>query len=151
MSLGWFDDLADANDYYKVERFVKDLWNDLSNGDRNAVIINAYNRLYYDTNYNLPDYATATAAELVILKKVNGEMAYYLLMHLEAEDRRMGYQAQGVTDAGIVEEKYKKGGAAIPDNIKAMIKPWLALKTYGAIVELARDEEKSVDEKASKF
>ena len=77
-------------------------------------MINAYNRIYYDSRYDVPTYAGATAAQLVILKKVNGEMAYYLAQHLDDEDRRMGLRNQGVIKAGIVKEDYKDDSIELP-------------------------------------
>ena len=109
MSLGFFDDLADAKAYFTDERLVTTAWDDLATDAlKTKAVINAYNRIYYDPRFDVPTYADAAATELVVLKKVNGEMAYYLAQHLDEEDRRKGMQAQGVESAGIVKEKYNK-------------------------------------------
>ena len=152
MAIGWLDDLESANDYFDEERFTTDLWDRLSDDKKKtSVITNAYNRLYYDPDYNLPTYATATAAQLIILRKANCEMAYYLIVHLSAEDRRQGLQAQNVIEAGIVEEKYEGSEVAIPPLVKKWLKPWKAIETHAGILNLARDEEESVDTKVHDF
>jgi len=116
---------------------------------------NAYNRIYHDSRYDVPTYAAATAAQLVVLKIVNGEMAYYLAQHMEDEDRRMGLESQHVTDAGIVKEKYDKDKLdelPVPPIVDALLEAegFVTEKAFG-MVDLARDETKSVDEKIDDF
>ncbi|MCK4818747.1 hypothetical protein KA005_23445, partial [bacterium] len=135
MSIGWFDDLANAKAYFTTERLVTTAWDALVVlGDPTATkaVINAYNRIFYNPKYDVPTYAAATVAQLIVLKKINGEMAYYLAQHMEDEDRRMGLRSQGVTKAGIVKEEYK-------DEIKLPIPP---------LVEDMLEEEGFVTEKA---
>jgi len=153
MSLGWFDDLTDAKAYFSTERLVTTSWDAMIDALKTKAVTNAYNRIFYNSKYDVPTYAAATAAQLIVLKKVNGEMAYYLAQHLEDEDRRMGLRAQGVTKAGIVEEEYK-------DDIELPIPPFIddileeegftTEKAFG-MVDVDRDEDKSVDEKVDKF
>ena len=156
MSLGWFDDLTDANAYFTNERLETEVWDDLAPAAtlKPKVIINAYNRLYYDTRWTLPTYVEATADELVILKKVNGEMAYYVALHLADEDRRKGLQAQATIEAGVVKEKYDKDRldeAPVPAVVIAMLAPWLTPLTQFGAIDLARDEEESVNTKVNIF
>lgn len=152
MAFGWCDDLDDANSYFDEERFVTDLWDRLSDDKKKeSVLVNSYNRLYYDPQYTLPTFAAASVAELVILRKVNCEMAYYLIVHLRAEDRRQGLQAQNVTEAGIVEETYDGKELAIPPLVKEWLKPWKTDETFAGIINLARDENESVDTKVHDF
>jgi len=158
MSLGYFADLADAEDYFDLERLETECWDDLLESgtfhQETKVILNAYNRLYYDTRWDLPTYITATAAELAILRIVNAEMAYYLACHMSDEDRRKGIQAQGVIEAGIVKEKYSEGmlmALPVPPVVAAMLTPWLIPTSFISTANLARDEEESVKTKVSNF
>lgn len=156
MSLGWFIDLAEANTYFAGERLETEAWDDLTPAAtlKPKVIINAYNRLYYDIRWTLPTYANATAAEREILKRANGEMAYYLAIHLEDEDRRKGLQAQATIEAGVVKEKYDVGRldeAPVPAVVIAMLAPWLTLLAEFGAVDLCRDEEESVNTKVCDF
>lgn len=159
MSIGWFFDLTDAKNYFLTERLVTTAWDALitiadPTIKATKAVINAYNRIYYDPRYDVPTYADATTAQKVILRKVNGEMAYYLAMHLASEDRRMGLRAQGVIKAGIVKEDYKDNSIELP--VPAFIDALLAdegfttEKAFG-IIDIDRDEDKSVDEKVDKF
>jgi len=157
MAIGWFVDLDDAKDYFTIERLVTTAWDALVVlGDPTATkaVINAYNRIYYDRRYDVPTYAAATAAQKVVLRIVNGEMAYYLAVHLASEDRRMGLRAQGVIKAGIVKEDYKDDLAElpIPPLIDAMLEDagFTTEKAFG-MVDIDRDEDKSVDEKVDDF
>lgn len=157
MSIGWFDDLDDAKAYFTVERLVTTAWDALVVlGDPTATkaVINAYNRIYHDPRYVVPTYADATVAQLVILKIVNGEMAYYLAQHLEDEDRRMGLRAQGVTKAGIVKEEYKDDlELPVPPFIDALLEEegFVAVEKAFDILDVDRDEDESVDTKVDDF
>ena len=155
MSIGWFSNLADANAYFTTERLVTTAWDGLSTDAlKTKAVINGYNRIYYSPKYDVPTYADATAAQKVILRKVNGEMAYYLAQHLDDEDRRMGLRGQGVIKAGIVKEDYKDNliELPIPPFIDALLRAegFGTEKAFG-MVDLERDENKSVDEKVDDF
>lgn len=155
-SIGWFDDLANAKAYFTVERLITTAWDALpDDATMTKAVKNAYNRIYYDPRYAVPTYADATAAQLVVLKIVNGEMAYYLAQHLEDEDRRMGLESQHVIEAGIVKEKYDKdklGDLPVPAFVDAMLEEegFLTEKAFG-LVDVGRDEDKSVDTKVDDF
>ena len=156
MAIGWFDNLANAKAYFTTERLVTTAWDALSTDAlKTKAVINAYNRIYYDPRYAVPTYAAATAAQLVILKIVNGEMSYYLAQHLEDEDRRMGLEAQHVTDAGIVKEKYDKdklNDLPVPPFIDALLEAegFTTEKAFG-MVDIDRKEDESVDTKVDDF
>ena len=158
MSVGWFDDLDDAKAYFTTERLITTSWDTVvALGDPTATkaVINAYNRILYDPRYDVPTYADATAAQLVVLKKINGEMAYYLAQHLEDEDRRKGLQAQAVIGAGIVKETYDKDmldEMPIPPFVDALLKEegFMTEKAFG-MVDIDRDEDESVDTKVDDF
>jgi len=158
MSVGWFDDLDDAKAYFTTERLVTTSWDIVvALGDPTATkaVINAYNRIFYDPRYDVPVYADATADQLVVLKKVNGEMAYYLAQHLEDEDRRKGLQAQAVIGAGIVKETYDKDmldELPVPPFVDALLaaEGFVTGKAFG-MINVDRDEDESVNTKVDDF
>ena len=154
MSVGWFDDLPDAKAYFTIERLVTTSWDALTTDPlMTKAVKNAYNRIYHDPRYTVPIYADATPAQLVVLKIVNGEMAYYLAQHMEDEDRRMGLRAQGVTKAGIVKEDYKDDlELPIPPFIDALLdeEGFVTEKAFG-MVDVDRDEDESVGTKVDEF
>ena len=163
MSIGWFDDLDDAKLYFTDERLITTDWDALvvagdipaSDALKTKAVKNAYNRIYYDPRYAVPTYADATAVQLVLLKKINGEMAYYLAQHLEDEDRRKGLQAQATIEAGIVKEKYDKdklGDLPVPPFVDAMLDEagFITEKAFG-MVDADRDEDESVNTKVDDF
>ena len=158
MPIGYFTDMTEANDYFDDERLETECWDGLGSGSgvpyKDKVLLNAYNRIYYDPRWQLPTYADASAAELVILKKAQAEMAYYLCIHLEDEDRRKGIEAQGVIEAGIVKEKYDKDrldDMSVPHFVIGLLYPWLIDYDEFGIVDLGRDEEESVHTKVTNF
>lgn len=147
MSIGYFADLADAEDYFAIERLESAAWDDLGSGSggglKDRVLLNAYNRIYYDPRWDLPTYAVASPSEITKLRIANAEMAYYLCIHLADEDRRKGIQAQGVIEAGIVKEKYSEKALMdlpIPPFVIALLEPWSTDSNFAAI-NLIRDEE----------
>lgn len=145
MSIGWFIDMNDADNYFLTERLETDAWDDLGSGTgiKDKAIVNAYNRLYNDVRWELPTYAEASATDLVRLRQANAEMAYYLAVHLADEDRRKGIQAQGVIEAGVVKEKYSEAmlmATPVPAFIADLLSPWSNEQTFGAI-NLVRDED----------
>ena len=148
MSIGWFSNLANAELYFTNERLVTTAWDNLSTDAlKTKAVIQAYNRIFYHPQYNVPTYAAATAAQLVILKKVNGEMAYYLAQHLDDEDRRKGIQAQAVTDAGIVKEKYNKDlfdKLPVPAMVAELLDEFDELGEAMAMIPIDRDESKDM-------
>lgn len=153
MSVGWFADLDDAKEYFEHERLVTEAWDNLDNTKMTKIIKQAYNRIYHSPRFDVPIYADATATQLVKLKIVNGEMAYYLAIHLADEDRRKGLTAQGVVSAGIVKEVYDKdflNKLPIPPIVDAMLEDFKTEKAFG-IVDIDRDEDESVNTKVDKF
>ena len=149
MAIGWCANLAEANNYFATERLETMCWDNLdSSADtkKKAALIMAYNRLYYGGEFTLPTYAAATPAQLIVLVKVNCEMACYLSIHLSDEDRRKGLQVQGVVEAGIVKEKYHKDWLKklpIPPIIWGMLWAFITKKPFFA-VDIMRDEDEDV-------
>jgi len=156
MPVGWFDDLDDAKAYFVDERLITASWDALSTDAlKTKAVTNGYNRIYYDPRYNVPIYADATAVQLVILKKVNGEMAYYLATHLDDEDRRKGLQAMATIKAGIVKEDYSQNdlmSLPVPPFVDALLDGGGFLTAIGfGMVDIDRDEDESVDTKVDDF
>ena len=147
MSEGYFDNIADAESYFTTDRLETEAWDDLpDNATKTKAVVMGYNRLYYDPRWDLPTYAAATAAELVELKKANGEMAYYLAQHLADEDRRKGIQAQGVVKAGVVKEDYSEKylmDLPVPPFVIAILAPW-STKTFAGALDVRRDDEEDI-------
>lgn len=149
MAIGWCDDLDDAKLYFDEERFDSQFWDALGDDDsKTDIIVQSYNRLYYGDDFELPLYADATADQLVILRKANCEMAYYLALHLGDEDRRKGLHAQGVVEAGIVKEKYDKDmlmTTPVPPFVYDMLVAagFKKVKLF-KIAEIERDENKEL-------
>lgn len=155
MPIGWFFDLSDADNYFANERLETDCWDALDSGDKDKALLNAYNRIFYDPDFSVPTYATATAAQLVILCKAQGEMAYYLCIHLHGgdEDRRKGIQAQGVIRAGVVKEDYAEGWLdklPVPPFVAAILAPFFTPGQQTFLSGLDRIEDADVHEKISR-
>lgn len=147
--IGWCSTLAKADNYFATERLVSTCWDGLEvSGDtkKTAALMMAYNRLYYGGEFDLPTYAAATAAELVILVKAQCEMAYYLCVHQSDEDRRKGLQVQGVIQAGIVKERYHEDWLEkipIPPIVWGMLKDYKTKKHFYGF-DIKRDEDEKV-------
>ena len=156
MPIGWFDDLDDAKAYFTTERLITTSWDALADDPtKTKAVINGYNRVFYDPRYDVPTYADASAEQLVILKKVNGEISYYLAQHLDDEDRRKGIQAQATITAGIVKEDYNADdlmSLPVPPFVDAILDDagFLSEVAFGA-VDINRDENESVDTKVDDF
>ena len=157
---GW-STLAEATTYFTDERLETTVWDAIVaigvltvNDIKNKALNMAYNRIYYDPRYAVPVAGAETATQKIILIKVQCEMANYLLVHLADEDRRMGLRGQGVIKAGIVKEDYKDDSIElpVPAFIDALLdaEGFTTEKAFG-MVDLARDEDKSVDEKVDEF
>jgi hypothetical protein len=146
MAIGYIDTLSDANDYFTDERLDSTCWDDYAeSGDarQNAVLIQAYNRLYYSKTWSLPEsIAGLDAADTKRLQIAQLETAYYMCCHLQDEDRRKGLQTQAVTDAGVVKEKYDKDRLdklPFPAIVHTLLDKWKK-ETGFHILELTRDE-----------
>lgn len=153
MAWDYFLNQADADAYFTVERFITDLWVAANAATKEKAVTNGYNRIFYDPNYNLPTLATATAAQLVTLRKATGEMAYYILQHLDDEDRRKGIQAQGVIKADIVKEVYWEKMLTklpVPQFVDALLDSFKDMQVVRK-TDIDRDENESVDENVTDF
>ena len=149
---GWSTPV-EADLYFADERSITSLWDALADDDaKNRVLNAAYNRIYYHTDFTgIPEAGTETAAQLVILIKAQSELSYYLLMHLEDEDRRKGLQIQAVAGAGIVKETYTRfnsdtitpGDLPLPPIVVAMLDGFKDLPTM-AMIDIDRNEDEGV-------
>lgn len=146
-AIGWMATIAEADSYFEDERLITTAWDALAgSGDtqKSKVLTQAYNRIFYSGLFDVPAYADATAAELIILKKAQAEMAYYLAVHAADEDRRKGIQAQGVTEAGIVKEKYAEGKLSdipIPPIVAGILEDFSTAGDEFYAQEVERDED----------
>jgi hypothetical protein len=133
---------------YFATRLSSDAWTSIP-ADSNfvkktAALTTAYDRLFYSGLFDLPTFATATAAQLVLLKKAQAEMCLYLLLHLADEDRRKGIQAQGVTQAGIVQEYYSEANLLtlpIPPIVAQLLEDYSTEGEPFYAVKIDRDED----------
>jgi hypothetical protein len=153
MAWDYFLNQADADAYFTVERLVTTDWDALNAANKEKCVNFAYNRMFYDPTYSLPTLANATAAQLVVLRKATGELAYYVAQHLDDEDRRKGIQAQGVEEAGIVQEVYNEDmlmTLPYPPIVLAWLLPFKADRPIFK-TDIDRDEDESVDENVTDF
>ena len=155
MAFGWFADLAAADVYFSGDnrKLQSTAWDALSNAEKQSAVVMGYNRIYYDDSYSVPTYAAATAAQLDILSKINGELAYYLALHIADEDRRKGIQAQGVIEAGVVKEVYYADFLhqnPLPATVVAWLKQFKSAKPF-YMADIDRDEDESVDTNVTGF
>jgi len=157
MAIGWFVTLAEAESYFSDERLETDAWDALSDGtgtgtkdEKTAVLKQAYNRIYYCREFIVPTYAEASSENLVILKKAQAEMAYYMALHLTSEDRRKGLTAQGVSQAGVVKETYDPAVAKetpIPSVVRDLLCTFLSgVDTPFYTTDIDRNEDYPSDE-----
>lgn len=107
---------AEADTYFATRFGAGDYW--LSGTDKDGAIITAYGWLMGCGRFALA--ASLTAAQAV--KDAQCEMALFLVQHQPDIDLRMGLQAQGVREAGIVKEKYAaKVAFPVPPMVVGML------------------------------
>jgi hypothetical protein len=144
-TIGWFDALATAESYFTSERLETTAWDGLAtDAKKTKALTQAYNRIFYSGLFDVPEYADATAAELIVLRKAQAEMAYYLAQHLASEDRRKGLQAQGVTQAGIVKETYSESALSdipIPPIVAGILEDYSTAGEAFYVAKVERDED----------
>ncbi len=131
---GWIT-LAEAETYMATRLGASEHWH--TGASKEAALQTAYNQLVACGLFSFPE--TVVAA----MKNAQCEMALFLLIHQKDMDVRKGLQAQGVTQAGVVQESYdasKAGGMSIPPIVSAMLDDY-ATETNIHVVDLERDEE----------
>jgi hypothetical protein len=129
--------LADAETFFGSRFASSEYW--CSGVDKTGALITAYHWLANNPNFTFP--TTATQA----MKDAQCEMALFLLQHQPDIDLRMGLQAQGVIEAGIVKEKYaRKSGLPIPPVVMALLDS-LRGDSPIKMVNVERDENYGMD------
>lgn len=152
MSIGWLDDLAEANSYYLEERLETAYWDALTTtsggkDEKTAVLKMAYNRIRHCKDFTIP--ADPTTTQLEKLKHAQLEAAYYLAQHLKSEDTRKGLMVQGVITAGVVKEEYSEAmlkELALPAVVYELLDEFSNSGTPFYASDIDRDEDYSVDE-----
>ena len=152
--IGWLP-IVDATAYF-VTRYAEAGWPALSDAQKTAALTTAYDRLRYCDEFSIP--TSPTAAQKAKLADAQCEMAHYMIIHLGDEDRRKGLQAQGVVGAGIVKENYVGHLASddkmgllklpIPPIVYHILNEFRKYKSPLYMLDIDRDEDKSVDEDA---
>jgi len=116
----------------------------LTDAKKTKALTQAYNRIFYSGLFELPTYAEASAAQLIVLQKAQAEMAYYLAQHLADEDRRKGLHAQGVTQAGIAKETYAESNLSdipIPPIVAGILADYSTEGKALYVTAVDRDED----------
>ncbi len=130
-----WETVAEANTFMEGRIRAGEYW---TNGDADNIpaLITAYYWLTDSPKFSFP--STVTAA----MKRLQSEMALFLLQHQPDIDLRMGIQAQNVIEAGIVKEKYVMAvmGIPVPPAVADLAYPYFNQHPY-YIVDLERDEE----------
>ncbi len=128
---------AEANTFMEGRIKASDNWTAGETINKSA-IITAYFWLTDSPKFSFPAYANVTAA----MKRLQCEMALFLLQHQPDIDLRMGIQSQNVVEAGIVKEKYvmKVMGIPVPPAVADLAYSYLDQHPL-YIVDLERDEE----------
>lgn len=158
--IGYFIDVAEADNYFLTERLETEAWDLLDNyGSADAyktkALNHAFNRIYYSQDFDLPLPSAATATQLIILKKAQAEMAYYIAAHVFGgdEDARKGLQAQGVVKAGVVQEDYEKEmllATPIPAPVQDLLAGFVDnRRVFG--FNLGRNENLNVNDKIKEY
>jgi hypothetical protein len=154
--IGWIT-LLQAESYFASERLNATAWDGLSvtstKNEKEAVLLMAYNRLFYCGLFDLPTFASASAAQLIVLQKAQCEMAYYLALHSKDEDRRKGLHAQGVVGSNLVGETYVRFASdamslsdlPIPAFVAHLLKDYSTDAAPFYAVDIDRREDESVD------
>ena len=126
---------AEANTWMEGRIHAGDYWVDGA-ADNVPALITAYYWLTDTPAFSFPTVVTAA------MKRIQYEMALFLLQHQPDIDLRMGLQAQGVSEAGIVKEKYgmEIAGIPLPPAVADLVKAFRTRHPL-ALVDLERDEE----------
>jgi hypothetical protein len=155
--IGYFTDVAEAETYFEEERIDSAAFDDLPEDStdgfkKTAALTQAFNRIFYSSEFDVPEPADADSDELPKLQKAQAEFALYLAIHLRDEDVRKGLQAQGVVEAGVVKEKYRESWMAktpIPPFVYDLLKDFLVEYPPAAVVNIKRDQNRDAKDKIS--
>lgn len=135
--------LAYAETYFTTRLNADVYWNaTVTDAKKEAALITAYEFLMGSGNYSIASDSTDSA-----VKKAQCEMALFLLQHLADMDARKGIQAQGVEQAGIVQETYdmsKVGELPVPPIVRHLLKDSVAEGAGLGGVDISRDDAEAV-------
>jgi hypothetical protein len=128
----------EAEDYFATRFGVGTNWSALSDVNKIASLISAYRQLIGCGDYDLP---TAVVDITQAMEDAQCEMALFLIIHQTDMDARMGLQAQGVSQAGIVQETYKEiDGIPMPSIVKILLKDYESASPIH-VINLEREED----------
>jgi hypothetical protein len=130
---GWIT-LAEAETYMETRLGASNFWN--TGAEKVAALQTAYNQLTSCNLFSFPETAVAG------MKNAQCEMALFLLQHQEDADARMGLQAQGVTQAGVVQESYNLDnvdGIPIPAIVRSILQDYESASPIN-VIDLESDE-----------
>lgn len=131
----------EAENYFATRFGVGTNWSALTDANKVAALITACQRIK-----SCADFSIDADEDDQNVKDAQCEMALFLIIHAADMDARMGLQAQGVTQAGIVQETYDKdvrNGVVIPGNVRALLTEYETGGVFFA-TDVARDDEEDV-------
>lgn len=132
--IGWVDP-ADATIFFASLYGTTDWTALVAAGNDTKLLTRAWLRILYDPRWSIPAIPdAATKAKLAYAQELT---AWYMYIHVNDEDRRKGLQAQGVTQAGIVQETYDKDKLneipLPPEALVVLLKIFKAAKPFFAV------------------
>jgi hypothetical protein len=145
---GWTTD-TEASSYF-AKRLSSIAYTGAVAADQEAAMMTAFYRLIDCNLYGLATITPPTDP----LRRAQCEMAIYLLLHLSAEDHRIGIQAQGVIEAGIVKEKYRQGpDVPIPPIVDSILVGAGFTSSFPAIkmASIGRDDDLNLSDKIREY
>ena len=130
--------MAEADTYFSERIGSSKYW--VSGADKEQSLITAYRQINNMDGYVFPVVATDN------MKYAQCEQALFLLAFSDEIFRRSSLKAQGVTEAGIVKEKYMQiDGVPIAEMAKVLLKDNEdASNTGNYAITLERDEDEEV-------
>lgn len=103
----WLD-TTDADAYFATRHGIGALWSDLTPAQKAALLITAQQPIENDPRFTFPDEPTQAMKDAVC------EQAFFMLLDPDME-LRQALQAQGVTEANLVMERYRDSvGGSVP-------------------------------------
>lgn len=129
---------TEANTYFEARVTAADYWVNSATINKPA-LITAYKWLKAG-KYTFPTTATQN------MKDAQCEYALFLIQHQPDLDLRMGLQAQGVVQAGVVKERYREDNSIelpVPVIVQTLLQAYDTDRPV-YLVNLERNEEEGV-------
>jgi len=144
--IGWVDPTAAAT-FFASQYGMTDWATLVTAGNADKLLTRAWYRILYDPRWVIPASPDApTKARLAYAQELT---AWYMYIHVGDEDRRLGLQAQGVVQAGIVQETYDKdrfGNVPLPPEALAiLLETFTEVKSFYA-ADIDRRESAGADQ-----